>query len=303
MNIDRRTFAGLTLAALASPARAAAGDKIIPLNLDSGVPTIPVTMNGKGPYPFVMATGQLYAVIRQSLAQELELPSHAAPPVGIYTVRGRVALALYQAKLFNLGGVWPIRDVQMMGRPLPDNLGGVFPFLSIQMSSFDFDARQMRVHGSRAAPPEGAVKHAILQREGIRAIREEPKIRVLYGGKTLRLLVNTGAAGALTLYPDAVKRLGLWDRYPTAPASSDEDIDGRSTTSRDVVGDPLELGGYVFDQPRVRMMSPDTARDDWIDYDGVIGMELLRRFRVTFDPVKQNVWFAPNAHAGEPFEI
>lgn len=302
MSIDRRTFTGLTLAALASPAHAAPGDRVIPLNLDGGVPIVPVTLNGKGPYPFAIATGQLFAVIRDDLAKELDLQSRAAPPMPMYTVRGRVPLQLYKADTFNLGGVWPMRNVEMMSRPMSQSVAGIFPFLSIQMSTFDFEAREMRAHRARVQPPPGATKHAIIQLEGVRAIREAPKIRAQYGGRTLQLLVNTGSSTGLTLYPDAVRRLGLWDRYPQTGASTAEDRDGRMMDMREALGDPFELGGHVFERPLVTMMSPDMAREDWIDMDGVIGMEILRRFTITFDPVKQNVWFAPNSRVDEPFQ-
>lgn len=293
--IDRRTFTGLTLAALASPAHAAA-DRVIPFTLSEGVPTAPVTLNGKGPYPFVISTGNLFASVSQDLARELGLSSRAAPTsMQMYTVRGRTTLQLYEADTFNLGGVWPMRNVEMMAGQM-SGVFGIFPFLSIQMSSFDFETREMRAHSGRVQPPAGATKHAIIQLSGVRAIREPPKIRVQYGGKTVQLIVETGNSGAVTLYPDAVKRLGIWDRYPQPGG----DLSG---ARRVVLGDRLELGGQRFERPLVTMMSPADAGDDRVDMDGVIGMEILRRFRITFDPVKQNVWFAPNSRVHEPFQL
>lgn len=296
--IDRRTFTGLTLAALASPAQAAA-DRVIPLTPMGSMPTVPVMLNGKGPYPFLISTGSLFAAVSHDLARELGLSSRATPAsMQMHTVRGPTALQLYKADTFNLGGVWPMRNVEMMAGQM-SGVFGVFPFLSIQMSSFDFDAREMRAHRGRVQPPPGATKHAIIQLSGVRAIREPPKIRAQYGGKTLQLIVDTGSTGGLTLYPDAVKRLGIWDRYSHEGESADDD----GVASRSVLGDPLELGGQRFEGPLVTMMSPADAGDDRVDLDGIIGMEILRRFRITFDPVKQNVWFLGNGHVAEPFTL
>lgn len=300
--ISRRTFTGLALAAATTRAQAAAPDRVIPLRLESNNLTVPVTLNGKGPFPFLMATGQLYALVSDDLAGEIGLQSRALPNVTGRTVGGAVSLHIYKADSMVLGGAWEMKNVELVARPFSSKeIFGAFPFLSIQMSTFDFEVPQMRVHNARVEPAAGSGKAAIIQLSGVRAIREPPKIRGQYGGQTLRLMIDTGHCGALTLFPDAVKRLNLWDRYPRTFTRTAKDEEGRVTELRHALGDPLEFAGQVVQRPLVTMMSPDKARADLVDYDGVIGMDVLRRFKVTFDPVKQNVWFAANSQLYEDF--
>lgn len=300
--ISRRTFTGLTLAAATTRAQAAAPDHVVPLKLEGGALTVPVTLNGKGPFPFLMATGHLYAIVSEDLARDVGLQSRALPNVTGRTVGGAVSLHIYKADSMVLGEAWEMKNVELIARPISsDEIFGAFPFLSIQMSTFDFEVPEMRVHRARVGPAPGSGKTAIIQLSGVRAIREPPMIRGQYGGQTLRLMVNTGHSGGLTLYPDAVKRLNLWDRYPRMFTRTQEDEEGRVTELRYALGDPLEFAGQVLQRPLVTMMSPDKARADLVDQDGVIGLDLLRRFKITFDPVRQNVWFAANSRLHDDF--
>lgn len=294
--INRRAFTGLALAAAAvGRAQAAAPDRVIPLRMDDNRLTVPVTINGGGPYRFLVSTASQFAIIDSNLARGFGLRGSAIPPVDLITTRGGIAEELFKAKSLKVGGVWDLKDLELLGRPFPagSDIQGIFPFVSLGMSTFDFETPELRVHMARVTPPAGATKAFLVQWSG--RVREPPIVRVDLGGHTLRLLLDTGSDEAVYLYPDAVKRMGLWDRYPKSFTRRHIDTERRGYATRTVRGETLTFAGRTFERPVIRMMDPALAGKDKVNDDGIAGMDLLRRFRITFDPVKQSVWFSPNS--------
>ncbi len=300
--LDRRAFAGLALAALTAPPAQAAGrsDIAVPLHLERNLLTVAVTLNGQGPYPFLLASGHLFGQVDPALAEQVGLERRANPAVEGRSVMGQVLFQLYKVDEMVLGGAWRIQRTELIAGEFGPGaeIRGVFPFTSFLPSTLDFTEPQLRIHRAFARPSDG-VKQALIQRSG--PMHAAPAVRANFGGKTLKLNLDTGNACALTLYPDAVRRLGLWDRYPRRLSETYSDQHNRNADLRVVRGDPLEIAGQTFPAPVVRMMTPDRALEDQVDEDGVIGMDILKRFRMTFDPKRQSVWFWPNARMGEAF--
>jgi hypothetical protein len=302
-HIDRRAFTSLTLAGLfGGPARAApTSDIVVPLKLERNLLTVPVTLDGRGPYPFLLASGHLFGQIDSGLAEAVGIQRRALPPVKGITVSGPVTIDRFLIEELILARAWRIRRTELIGRSFPPLCGfrGVFPFTSYFQTTFDFVEPQLRVHRGRDGPPPGGFKAALVQRSG--PVLEPPIVRTDLGGKTLKLAVDTGSQSSVRLFPDAVKRLGLWDRYPRGFDRVETDLDGRVTDVRIARGDPLQFAGQHFERPVITMMSPAFAGRDKVEEDGVVGMDVLRRFRIRFDPKRQSAWFWPNTHLGDDF--
>lgn len=64
----------------------------------------------------------------------------------------------------------------------------------------------------------------------------------------------------------------------------------------------LQLGGLTIRQPTVSFSQDADGALASTDFDGVIGGELLRRFKVIFDAARRQLILEPNAHFNEPFE-
>lgn len=75
----------------------------IPYHLDSSMITIPVTVNGSGPYDFILDTGAQISVIEPSLASELELSSQGS--IGLISGTGghHTEAQLVSAELIQAG--------------------------------------------------------------------------------------------------------------------------------------------------------------------------------------------------------
>ena len=64
----------------------------------------------------------------------------------------------------------------------------------------------------------------------------------------------------------------------------------------------IRLGGLTIHQPTISFSQDGRGALASSDFDGVIGGELLRRFKVIFDPVRRQLILEPNAHFTEPYE-
>jgi membrane-associated protease RseP (regulator of RpoE activity) len=64
----------------------------------------------------------------------------------------------------------------------------------------------------------------------------------------------------------------------------------------------IQLGGLTIHQPTVSLSQDAKGALASPGFDGVIGGELLRRFKVIFDPAHRQLILEPNAHFTEPYE-
>ncbi len=116
--------------------------------------TVPVTINGRGPFPFVIDTGSNRTVVSDALAAQLRLPS-----VGPLQIRAATALA-------STGSVW-VSDLAVGNRCLTglrapvltlDNLGALgmlgIDVVSSQRLVMDFRKKEMTLTGTLRREPE-----------------------------------------------------------------------------------------------------------------------------------------------------
>jgi C-terminal processing protease CtpA/Prc len=64
----------------------------------------------------------------------------------------------------------------------------------------------------------------------------------------------------------------------------------------------MQLGGLTIQQPIISLSQDAEGALASPDFDGVIGGELLRRFKVIFDPARRQLILESNAHFAEPYE-
>lgn len=64
----------------------------------------------------------------------------------------------------------------------------------------------------------------------------------------------------------------------------------------------IQLGGLTIHQPNISLSQDAEGVLASPSFDGLIGGELLRRFKVIFDPLHKQLILEPNAHFTEPYE-
>ena len=124
-------------------------------------------------------------------------------------------------------------------------------------------------------------------------------------GKKARFLVDTGGSNVLT--PAAAKKFGI---------EGEGDLAGRGVGEESVKAslahvDEARLGGAVLDKPVFVILDLGALRDvEGVEFDGLVGYEMFRRFGVTIDyaahrlTLAEPAKFAPPADAtAVPFEL
>ncbi len=109
-------------------------------------------------------------------------------------------------------------------------------------------------------------------------------------------LLDTGSESAVTLFSPFVLERGLAGPQPTRPAGATGEMQGVSR------GESLALGGFLLRDPLVVLTVSATGALADPGHAGLIGMEVLRRFTVTFDSARKRVLLEKNAAFDSSFD-
>jgi hypothetical protein len=114
--------------------------------------------------------------------------------------------------------------------------------------------------------------------------------------------IDTGSDGALGVYDYFVKARGLLRRLPRASLSKQTGAGvGGDTSFVEARVKDLRLGRFRIENPVVSL-SVDEDEGERPKYDGMIGTEVFRRFRVHLDYARRRLILEPNSHFREPYE-
>lgn len=108
-----------------------------------------------------------------------------------------------------------------------------------------------------------------------------------------------GLECGLVLFSHTVARRSLWNRYPKWVDGMALGVLGKARI-RKVRAGPLALAGTTFDAPLIDLVDPSVA-DANEGVDGLIGMELLRRFTITVEAERDTLRLQPDAALHQPF--
>jgi len=222
----------LSAAAVALLAPAFAADYELPFDFLHTQIVLPVSLQGRGPYNFVLDTGTYASSIDLGLARELRLPLRAtrgeSRGVGSSHVVGRTTL-LEDVRLGDLVvGQLPAAALDLsgasaqLGRPLHGVLGN--NFLASRITQIDYFRRRIRFLAGPSVPlPDNP--HRITFPLQFRAGAILPVLEDCFvNGTRLAVTLDTGSSLGLVLFPKAVQLLGLEELART--------------------GTPLEAAGY-----------------------------------------------------------
>lgn len=249
-------------------------------------PTAPLLMvrakvNGKGPFEFVLDTGNgsFPLLIAPSLAASLAIPMAEGSPTEGFTVELNQSFHLGKVSSFELGALQSgqtdvavspaIAEVNdKLGAHIDGNIG--YPYLKAYALTFDFK-RSVLTLSSKA--PEG--KSVPI---GVDAKAPIILLDVMANGQKLRFVLDTGAS-TTCISRGAAAGIGLklgeamaLNRAPTANSnlSSLDMLEVAEKSERDlriVVADFLD----------------PLSREVGVQIDGVLGFNFWKRYRMTID--------------------
>lgn len=296
--MDRRnaigTLGGLLGLSVFAPACANNMPPVVSqISVSDGRVVIPITISGKGPFPFLVDTGGSASLIDPKLARDLRLAA-----VGIAKARGvggEISLTTYTARNVVFGGGVKQPAVSFLSME-----GGFGPLIRGSLaagiltaidSDLDFAAGEWRLYpdgrGERAGYTE--LRRAI---RGDSASGQTTASARLYGElqvdeRRLDCLLDTGSPGAISIGYGTAQLMGLWDdTRPFAPVET-RGLGGGGGLGRFVRADTAVFAGQRFEKPIVLLRGPsDGARR----HDGIIGLSMLQGFNLSTDVRNRSLW-------------
>jgi hypothetical protein len=159
-----------------------------------------------------------------------------------------------------------------------------YDFLSRTVLEVDYAERILRLHepGGFVAP-RGAIALPLRMDANI------PSIEVLIEGHPGWVHLDTGSNGALDLTQPFVETFSMLEGRDTEPAGGLRGVGGTARSRRGTV-DRLEFGGLLLEQVATGFNESDTGIFSRDDIAGIVGAELLSRFRCFFDYPGQALW-------------
>lgn len=253
------------------------------------------TIDGAGPFDFVLDTGTHATTIDIHVAKRLHLrlgrPTNEAHGVGTKRVLGRrtecknlrigaLAVDRIAVTAMDLSGV-----SRLLGRPLHGVLG--YGFLGSRIVQIDYFRRRVRVYSESPFLPQVrpvSTPRRAAFRMHFRAGSVLPMLEnCLVNGVTIPVTIDTGSSLGLVLFPRAIERLGLG---PHAREGTPLDAAGYRGTARlakgwvkSLVLDTVDLGAVEVAYVIAGYGNTEALEDR----GGNVGNALLQDFVVTLD--------------------
>jgi len=259
---------------------------VIPFQLVKGRPIVDVTLDGKGPFPFILDTGAGGTVIGADVADELQLPKVGETRIGdpIHP-HGMVARTVRVGKVAIGGATFsPVVATAMDDPMLREHTSsrGVLgmPLFANVLLTVDYKKSEIRV--TRGELPDANGKD-VVPYKSIMGIR----VPITVGVLELDADLDTGSPAALSLPDTYMDRLPL-EGKPVEIGRARTVTSEFAVYAATLKGD-VRIGGYRLENPSLRFNKLPIAN---------IGGEVLGRFAITIDQKNRRIRFAPQE--GEP---
>jgi hypothetical protein len=298
---DARWIRVSLAAALGAAAVAVHAAVVLPLSIVDNRPFVDVTINGQGPFAFIVDTGSSQTTVSATTAERLQLPGVGA---GTGEGAGEAALAFPVVRVrtlavgpVSLGALdTPAFDVDVLSRAMGfahfDGVLGVELFRD-RVVTLDVAARTLRIDDPDTfRPPDGAARVPFrLDQNGM------PLVEARVQGEAGVFQVDTGDRFSVTLFGAFWRANGLDARLgPLVDAMTGYGSGGpiRARVGRAAA---FSIGGVPVASPVTRLSLQQAGAFTRGDRAGSIGMGVLQRFSVSFDYRHHVMWLARRAEA------
>jgi hypothetical protein len=260
-------------------------------------------LNNSTPLWFILDTGASASVVDAVRARALGLKSEgdlAASAPG-----GSVQVKFTKGVNFILPGV-SLMNQSVISSPFPKeiyemkpNFGGIlgYDLISRFVMEIDYLHKTLTLYDAKTYEYKGPGKRVPIVVEGTPFVSGQVKTEG-HDPVSGRFEIDTGYDGALSLYGNFVNAHP--DLKPAAAGvhSTRQSLAKSSDNSRSRV-ERFTFGEVSFADVVTDYAAGDEGSDR--DVSGLIGNEIFRRFKVTFDYSRQVMFLEPNARVSEPF--
>ena len=264
---------------------------VLPVEHASNVFFVRASINGQGPFWLTVDTGATLTVLDPSAVQRAGLAARSAgrrPNVGVGAGETELSTTTATVQIAGLPDFAPpflyVMPVQAASGVLGHAIDGVLgtDVLRDYIVEFDYGASRVTLTAPAGGPgalaPSGVpitVRGNVLLAPATIALPDDSRL-------SARLLIDTGSNGSLTLTSPFVRRHDLAARFRSRRASAAIGINGMSVSP--VIGlTSIAFGDTLIPAPDAALSDAASGLHASPDFDGILGAEVLRRFRVLVD--------------------
>ena len=279
----------------------------IPFELFGNLALLQVRVNNSKSLRFILDTGADVTVIDARRAKALRLKpqgkivgSGGGGTAEATFTRG-VSVSLPGVALLNQTiYVLPLEPLSAIGREIDGVLGN--DILKEFVVEIDYSTKTINLYEPQNYQYSGSDKIIpLMMDEGLPFVRASvtPEGRAPIEAK---FEIDSGSTGALLLNTPFVEKHQV---LASVPKTIQTNIGGVGGMAKTLIGrvNSLRLGRFVIDHPITRFAQATQGDYASSKYDGLIGGEILRRFKVVFDYSRRQMILEPNPYFAEPYEI
>jgi hypothetical protein len=268
----------LAMALLSSPATSATepAGMVLPSETCRGLFFVPVTFGeGDGAtLDLLLDTGASRSYLDAGALRRVPDRAGGGRKVSLEHARiGRFEIGTLQASGLRL------RTLGLaLGREVDGILG--YPAFRDVLLTLDYPAGEIRVSRGRLPRPDG---RQVFPYRGFR----RPHIDAVVGGRTMKILLDSGATGRFALLPT---RNLAWSVEPR-PMKTSVGVGHVTVGEGGRLADPIRFGPLTFESPIVTLVGDESFA----------GWHVLRHFVLTFDQKQKRIRMQP--HGADPIRL
>jgi hypothetical protein len=281
----------------------------IPFELTNNLVVLQGSINNSKPLFLLLDTGASGSVINESRAKELGLNLEGQTKAA--TGNGPVEASFVRGVTLNVSGMeFPnltLTSIRLsgleagFGRPVDGILG--YEIFNRFVVEIDYISRIVTIHDPKSYEYSGSGQAIPLMIKDNRPFVRGKIMQVGTKAAEGNFEFDIGQVGAVTLGESFTSEHELLKfSRKTLQTNTGSILAGRTNAQ---IGrlQGLQLGRIIIQNPVTTFVAGNSGEEDTTDYAGLIGAEILRRFKVTIDYSRKQVLLEPNKHFREAYEF
>jgi hypothetical protein len=254
----------------------------VPMELFGNRPVVDVSINGKGPYKFILDTGAAGTILAQSLADELKLQSlgeiRVGSPIGGQSQPGKLVkvnqLEMGQASI--LGFQCVAMDLEQLFSD-PSAPRGILSaaLFSGYLLTLDYPGARIILKAGQLPPANAS---DVFEYDPAQRL---PMIKISVAGTDIEAHVDSGSPRGIVLPKTYAEKLPLATKL--IEAGKGRTVDAEFLILKAKLNGTIKLGRYTLDTADIFFSEAAPV--------GNIGYDVLRGFALTFDRKNHRIQF------------
>lgn len=308
--MDMRATAFAILAAFVLGTGSATAATAIPFELCDNMVLVPVRVNGSGPHSFLLDTGASTSFLNQTLADTLGVGTGGQHDAKVGAGESSTKLGFAKGVALSLPGVdLPVQTLAVVPlagieAAIGHKLGGIVgaDLFKRYVVTIDYAGRVVKLDDPKTFAYRGTSEGIAIRLSGGRAFFKATVTPAGGAPIAAEFIVDSGDDSTVTFHTPFVEKHGLRAAAQKLVAHTSTGLAGKSRNWRGRIGS-FAFGGFVIDRPVATFSEARKGSEADASYDGVLGGEILRRFRVTMDYSRRQMILEPNSAFADAYDF